>query len=140
MLAMGKPSWRLKLNLLNAAANLVAFMIAVRWGIVAVAAAYVIRAYLLAPIPLILVKRLIDIDIGRYLANFRVPVAATAIMAIVVGFAGPAIDDYLSLFWTTALSVCIGATTYIGTTMLLSPALVDKVRNVIRQRHGAATG
>jgi PST family polysaccharide transporter len=139
MLAMGKPSWRLKLNLLNAAANVVAFMIAVRWGIVAVAAAYVIRAYLLAPIPLVLVRRLIGIDIGRYLTNFLVPVSATAVMALVVAFAGPAFNQYLSLFWTTALSVCVGGVTYLAATMLLAPALVDKVRNVIRERPGAAT-
>ena len=88
---------------------------------------------------IILVKRLVDIDIGRYLANFRVPVAATVVMAIVVGFARPALDEYLSLFWTTALSVFVGAVTYLVTTMLLSPALIDKVRNVIRQRQGAAT-
>lgn len=48
MMAVGKPSWKLALDFIQAVSNVIAFAIAVQWGIVAVAAAYVIRGYLMA--------------------------------------------------------------------------------------------
>jgi O-antigen/teichoic acid export membrane protein len=46
LMAMGKPSWQLKMNLFDATANFIGFYLVVRWGIVAVAAVYVIRGFL----------------------------------------------------------------------------------------------
>jgi O-antigen/teichoic acid export membrane protein len=49
LLSIGKPFLLFGVNLINALVNVIAILIAVRWGIVAVAIAYVLRAYLLAP-------------------------------------------------------------------------------------------
>src|SRR5262249_51032764 len=56
---LGKPGWVLALTAINAAANVPAFAVAVQWGILAVAIAYVVRGYLLAPLPLLAVRRLV---------------------------------------------------------------------------------
>ena len=130
MLAMGKPSWRFKLNLLNSLVNVVGFVIAVRWGIVAVAAAYVIRAYLLSPIPLVLVQRLIDIRISTYLRNFSVPLLAAAVMVITVFFASPNIASHVSPIWHVALSILLGMIVYFVMAAILSPSLVSQARDM----------
>ncbi len=136
MLAMGKPSWRLKLNLLNALANVIGFLIAVQWGIVAIAAAYVIRAYALSPLPLILVRKLIGIRIRTYLANLLVPVAATIVMTIVVHYSGPRIAGQVSTQTAVALSVLLGVFIYFAIANALSPGLIRKVRNIHRGNAG----
>jgi len=130
MLAMGKPSWRFKLNLLNSLVNVAGFVIAVRWGIVAVAAAYVIRAYLLSPIPLVLVQRLIGIQISTYLRNFSVPLLATAVMVTTVFFASPHIASHVSPIWHVALSIGLGMIVYFVMAAVLSPSLVSQARNM----------
>ena len=69
---------------LNAICSIIGFLLAVRWGIVAVAASFVIVGYLLAPISYMAVRRLIQIDIRTYLLQFWPPLSASLLMAIVV--------------------------------------------------------
>jgi len=140
MLAMGKPSWRLWINIVNALVNLLAFAIAVRWGIVAVAAAYVIRAYLLSPIPLVLVRRLIGIDIRHYLANFAVPAAATLLMAALVYLVQAGLTGRVGNTWNLALSITTGALVYAISVSVLSPSLLSEAKKILRGRRGAAAG
>ncbi len=73
MMAMGKPSWRLKLNLINAIVNFIGFYIAVNYGILYVAIAYTLRTYLLSPLPLRCVKALIHISYKDYMVNLALP-------------------------------------------------------------------
>lgn len=133
MMAMGKPSWRLKLNLLAAVANFIAFVIAVRWGIVAVAAAYVIRAYLLSPISLYLVKRLIGISYAQYFRNLA-PVFLAALL--MVGFlylvTGPLTLLDLSNPIELGVSVFAAALVYVLVLYLLSSQLVMEVLGVAK--------
>lgn len=131
MLAMGKPSWRFKLNLLNAIVNVVAFAIAIRWGIVAVAAAYVIRAYLLSPFALILVRRLINIRISTYLLNYSVPLLATAVMMVTVFFTNSYLATHVSPNWHITLSVALGVIVYSLTAATLSPSLFLQARDIL---------
>jgi PST family polysaccharide transporter len=52
---------------LNALCSVIGFLLAVKLGIVAVAASFVIVGYLLAPFSYIAVQRLIQIDFRTYL-------------------------------------------------------------------------
>ncbi len=70
LLAMGKPHWRLYLGCLSATLNVVGFYIAVRWGIVAVALAYLARATIVFPISQGAVSHLIDAPLKQYIRNF----------------------------------------------------------------------
>ena len=127
MLSMGKPEWRLKLNVLNAIANVVGFLIAIRWGFVAVAAAYVIRAYLLSPLPLILVRKLIGIRLTTYVRNLSAPAIATAIMAIAVYQSMQYLATSVSSAQVLVLAIAIGVSAYFLSICIVSPALVKKV-------------
>lgn len=100
--AAGKPAWQLWIMLLNTMCSVLGFLLAVRWGIVAVAASFVIVGYLLAPVSYLAVRRLIQVDFGTYLSQFAPPLVASLLMVAVMiglkyGLSGHAINLYLQL-------------------------------------------
>ena len=127
IMAMGKPSWRLKVNILNAIMNLIAFSIAVRWGIVAVAAAYVIRAYLLSPLPLYLVKKLIGIEFRAYIEKLIPQVVSGIFMAVALVYMRAALgeSDFL-LFASVGFLLLGGVVAYGVSLFFISPDLLKK--------------
>lgn len=139
IVALGRPGWRLALNAVNAAGNAVAFFIAVRWGIVAVAFAYVLRGYLFSPLPLWAVDRLMGLRLSTYLRNFVEPGAAALVMAVAVlaaeRFLEGAVPGYLLLVG----SVAGGAALYGALLRVTAPDLVRQAVTEIRRMRGALT-
>lgn len=130
--AMGKPSWRFGLALTNAIANLVAFSIAVRWGIVAVAQAYVIRGWLLSPLPLSAVHRLIGLDFKRYLSQYAAPLAGSAVMAVAVVAAKHLLNGAAPLLVLLPGYVLFGALVYAVTIFVAAPATSRQALSLAR--------
>ncbi len=83
-IAINQPSLQFKLGLLNTIFNVIACFIAVQWGILAVATAYVISDYLVFPISQVLLKKLISISWKTYLSQFLPPIICTLIMILTV--------------------------------------------------------
>jgi PST family polysaccharide transporter len=79
--AVGKPSWRLGLAVVQTVATSVAILAVVREGITAVALAGVAVGLALYPVGFWLVRRLIGIEAGRYAAQFAGPLAAALLCA-----------------------------------------------------------
>jgi len=128
----GKPSWLFGLNLLNAIVNVTAFLIVVRWGIVAVAASFVILGYLLAPLRIWVVKRLIAINIRIYLRQYIEPIIGAAVLALVV--------MGLKLIFHRAIGpqlqlisfVSVGIVTYLGIIYFMRPYLLTQMMEFAR--------
>lgn len=78
--ACGRPDLSLRLSILNTVVNVGVFLVAVHWGIVAVAAAYAVRAYALAPIGLIMIRQVAGIDLKAYFAVHVQPLIGTILM------------------------------------------------------------
>lgn len=132
MRASGKPSWEFGIMLLNAVCSVIGFLVAVRWGIVAVAASFVIVGYLLAPISYIAVRRLIQIDFGTYLSQYVAPLFASLIMVIVImglksAFRHQALHLYLQLFGY----ITTGALIYLLVIMLAARSLSRQVLELV---------
>ena len=131
-MSMGKPSWTVRISLLHATANLIACSIAVRWGIVAVATAYVISSYLVFPVSQWAVNRLIKLELMTYLRQFVTPILSSAIMvgAIVIArhLLFDAIDPKLLLIVGTA----IGISVYALCVRILEPQLLSKVWEFVK--------
>ena len=121
--ALGKPAWRLAMIALNAVSNVIAFAIAVRWGIVAVAAAYVIRGYLLSPLEFWMVSKLGGIDVKIYLRQLVVPAIASLLMAATVFILKTPIGRVSSLQVQVAVCVILGCGIYAAVVQLLAPRL-----------------
>ncbi|MDJ0900839.1 MAG: lipopolysaccharide biosynthesis protein [Xenococcus sp. MO_188.B8] len=82
--AVGKPFWRLRLELLNVSFNIIACMVAVRYGILAVAFAYVISDFLVIPASLWSLKQLVGISWQVYFKQLISPVTCTSIMITLI--------------------------------------------------------
>lgn len=137
ILAMGKPFWRLAFGCINCVFNVLFFVVAVRWGIVAVAAAYVIESYLLSPLPILFIKQLIHIDILKYCKQFVPPLLASLVMvAVLLGFKyifSGSLNTYLLL----TICILLGALVYILILLLVAPQLLQEI---IKIRKNALTG
>lgn len=131
MLAAGKPNWRLGISVLNAVTNVTAFAIVVQYGIVAVAAAYVVRGYVLAPLSLVLMRWLIGIEWGTYLVAFVAPLVSTLAMLAAVLSARWALLDLVSPPVVLLACVPLGALTYTLTLWLIAPKRVQQIRRLV---------
>ena len=112
--ASGKPLWELGIMFLNAVCSVMGFLLAVRWGIVAVAASFVIVGYSLAPISYIAVRRLIQVDFKTYLWQFVSPLSASLIMvAVIVGVKYLLKDQSLNLYLGLSIYLSVGVLTFL---------------------------
>jgi PST family polysaccharide transporter len=80
IIARGRPGWVSILTCVHAGVNVMLFAIVARWGIVAVAIAYVIRAALLYPLELAFLRRLIPIPVAQICESCLPPLIAVVAM------------------------------------------------------------
>lgn len=127
--AVGRPDISLRLGAIAAVVNLVGFLVAVRWGIEAVAWAYVLRGYALAPLTLLRVRGLTGLSLGAYLRHLVPALAGGAAMcAVVLG---------LRAVWPLAESLAGMATCglfALGAHLLLLEALAPDLRRGLQAR------
>ncbi|NJL81596.1 MAG: lipopolysaccharide biosynthesis protein, partial [Richelia sp. SM2_1_7] len=126
IMALGKPGLGLGLSSMQAIGNVIGFAIAVRWGIVAVAAAYVIRAYLTAPVTLWIVNKLIPINFRTYLSQYAAPLVASLIMVATIFGAKYFLGGIVNLHILLTICISFGALVYISTIRLIAPKLFKR--------------
>jgi O-antigen/teichoic acid export membrane protein len=133
IMAIGKPNWKLGLDVIRTICYVIAFMIAVKWGIVAVAASYVITAYLLAFATIWVMKNLIQIDIPTYLRQYVVPLASSLIMVFAISGIKYFINNNFLITNTFLLITCIlvGVIVYPLSIRLIDPDLFQKIMKII---------
>jgi len=81
LLAINRPRVAALLHTTNSILNVTAFLVAVNWGINAVAAAFSIRAIFMQPINLAVLKNAFGLSPSRLLSQLRASIYATLIMA-----------------------------------------------------------
>lgn len=94
VLALGKPQWQTALTLTYAVANLLAAAFVVRYGAAAVAIAVTARGYLLYPLSIALVMRLVPLRVSSYLKALALPVMGAVVMCAGVMLARPMLADW----------------------------------------------
>ena len=132
IIACGKPSWNLGLGLINAVANVVVLAIALPWGIVAVAAAFVIRGYAFAPLPLLAVRKLIGLSIVGYLRQFIGPVMGSLVMVVVVITTEHLLGQLMSLHALIVVCILCGMAVYAGFVVVLLPTVSREALDFFR--------
>jgi PST family polysaccharide transporter len=130
LMAIGKPNWQLGLTFIQAICNVTAFAIAVRWGIVAVAAAYAIRSYLMAPFTIWLVQKLTQISIKTYLHQYTAPLIGSLAMSIsIIGirhFSGNILSPNIFLL----VSITFGSVLYLATISQLDSEFIREMKEL----------
>lgn len=132
IIALGKPAWRLGMTFLNALSNVIAFAIAVRWGIVAVAAAYVIRGYLLSPTEIWMVHRLARVNVKTYFHQLLGPLLGSLGMTVTIFGMKYLVASRMGLQLQVVIYVLTGGLTYLTLVQLLAPSLRREVWALIR--------
>lgn len=130
-LSMGKPDWNLRLVVLSATINLMACAFAVRWGINAVAAAYLLSGYLIFPVSQWAVSRLVKIEPMIYGKKFITTLFCSGIMVVaIIGVKRlmVEIDPKLSI----AAGTLVGAFVYAGCIRIIEPQLFEQFWNIVK--------
>jgi PST family polysaccharide transporter len=130
--ATGKPSWHLGITLITSIATVIGFLLVVGWGIVALAAAYVVVGFLFSPISLLAVRNRIQIDFRTYFRQYVAPLTSSlAMVAIVLGLKY-VLSAGLDVRWQLFIYVLTGALTYILVIQLTARSISRQVLDLIR--------
>lgn len=130
-IAMGKPSWTVWIGLLTTVLNVIGFMIAVRYGIVAVALTYVIRNYVVFPIGQWAVGRLIQVPMLAYLRKFIAPLISSFVIAVAILGAKYFLKGLVRSEVLLAIYTVIGAIIYGLEIRLFSPDLFQELLEIV---------
>lgn len=110
--AANYPGWALTMAVVYLVTGLLAVAVAAPFGIVAVCAAWTGRCFLLLPIHLYLLKRLLGVPVGELLLSSVRPAAATGLMAILVEGVHWASENRLQNATQLGLFVVAGMASY----------------------------
>lgn len=132
LLATGRPAVRLRLGAINAAITLVACGVATRWGVLAVAVAYVSSQVVMLPLVHRAAARAAHADGTGSLRSAAVPLVAATCMAGLVLAGRPLLEPALGPGAFLALSVAAGAAFYAVLLRLAAPRLFGDFRELVR--------
>lgn len=127
-IALGKPNLQFKLGLINSILNFIFCLIAIPWGVKAIAIAYVMSDYVAFPIGQWMLTKLIHISIPKYINQFIAPFLNSVIMIITI-YLFKKIFSYLLIDSWIILVSCtlIGVIVYIFTIRLFTPKLFNEL-------------
>jgi O-antigen/teichoic acid export membrane protein len=142
--AAGRAGLMSKISLFQLVTTIALSIVAAPFGILAVAAAYVVRAYLTLPVQIILLRRVTGIGFAIVARAVAAPLAAALVMAAAVRAVEAMADGGgLHPLASLALSIASGAVVYIVAVLLLGgPSLRGEARRLLaiamRRAGGAA--
>ena len=130
--ALGKPGWLVVIVGITAALKVVAFLIAVQYGLVAVAVAAVFVGWAVAPLYYWGVRKLVAVDLRGYWTSLRVPVAGSILSsATMLGFRYLLDGAGARPLVVLAVAGAAGAAVYYGAVRLMAPPLAAEVRDLV---------
>jgi polysaccharide transporter, PST family len=131
LIAVGQPTAFFRFSLGQGILNVLAFLIAVRWGIVAVAWAFVFRTLLTLPVVLWLMRRAIGTDTRRVIGLVCAPTLSSLAMLGTVSAARHALAGLPTLLMLCAL-IAVGALTYLVCMALIGRSTVGRFVGMLR--------
>ncbi|MBN1979701.1 MAG: lipopolysaccharide biosynthesis protein [Anaerolineae bacterium] len=132
LVAAGRPGVKLCLMLMHTVCNVIAFTVAVRWGIVAVATAFVVRGYLLAPVEVWVIRRLTKIDLKIYLRQYVAPLVGSVVMVLVVVGLKQVLAVHLGLYLQVVIYGLAGFLAYLLAVFVMAPVTLRRLLESIR--------
>lgn len=129
--SLGRPGWRLVIMAVSVTLLVVAFAVAVQWGIVAVAWALVAVTFGMAPVWLVATNRLVGLSFRRYLAQVGPPFIASLMMAgLLLGL--ELLVDGWPLLWQVILLVGTGMAAYSALLWLVARPMAEETLSLVR--------
>lgn len=118
--------------MINTVTNVVGFALAVKWGIVAVASAYVIRGYLILPISLLAINKLVKMSLTNYLRLYIVPFVASGVMIGTILITKYFFGKFIEAWMLLIISLLLGISIYIFVLSVISPKLFRQLLDLAR--------
>ena len=135
--AMGKPGLSLMLSVVYAVSGIAAIMALAPFGLQAAVLGWVVRVFLLLPLQIFLLKRMLGISLKRAMEPVAAPVVATMVMAAVVAGLVWGVGGKIDNGALVALTVMAGVLVYGLTVALLAPDLLRFVLDLRRMLGGS---
>ena len=129
-LAMGKPLWQFRLDMINASCNILACLIAINHGILAVAFAYIISDLLIIPVSLWSLKKLMGISVKAYLKNLAIPMICSLFMLSAILFSKHWLENIASSQMILLICTLLGILLYILALRIIAPLLFQELWQV----------
>jgi len=130
IVSIGRPGIWLCLKVAIGITNVVAFFIAIQWGIIGVAIAYAVVSYIYFPIYLYLLRKLCGINILQYFKGLSASFLSSLVMVgsifALKYFIGNVDSQYLLLF----IFIVCGSLTYLLMMVIVSPGTIKQLREV----------
>ena len=128
--ALGKPGWLVVIVGITAALKVGAFLVAVQYGLIAVAVAATCVGWIVAPLYYWGVKRLVGIDLSQYWRSLQVPVIGSILSAATMLGFRYVLEDARPLV-VLVIAGTAGAAVYYVAVRLLAPPLAGEVRDLV---------
>jgi O-antigen/teichoic acid export membrane protein len=132
LMALGKPQWAFRLTGLHALLNVVFVVVAVRWGIVAVAAAFVVRGYLMSPIMLWVVNKVLPFKWTEYRRQWLPQFLASLVLVSAISGAKYLLNEALNVHLLLPIYLVFGLAIYVATICVIAPELPPRVVELFR--------
>ncbi len=128
--ALGKPGWLVVIVGVTAALRVGAFLVAVQYGLIAVAVAATCVGWGVAPLYYWGVRKLVGISFQEYWRSLRMPLAGSLLSAATMLGFRYVLEDEQSLV-ALAIAGTAGAVVYYAAVRLLAPPLAVEVRDLV---------
>ncbi len=134
MIATERASWVFRLTLLRSALTLGGLLVAVRFGIEAIAAVSIVRAVLYLPVSAYVMRRLAGLGAASLFSGVFGPTASIAVMGIAVS----AVRHFVTGGWPAPLAlvghVIVGAAAYSVSLLAFDRAIAGRLLGLLRNR------
>jgi O-antigen/teichoic acid export membrane protein len=117
-IAVGRADWEFRWSVVTMCVALVAFPVGLQWGIVGVAASYLIMLTVLTPIRFAIVQRLIPIPASSYVRALAPAVVSSAALAFAWWLSEALLRGAASVLAAATIAAVIGTATYIVALMV----------------------
>lgn len=138
IIARGRPGWVSALTCYHAGLNVLLFAVFARWGLVAVATAYLARAAALYPVELLFLRRLVPVSLTRICALAAPPLLAVLVMAGADIFLRSLLPRGCSAFLSLLCGGIVSLASYGATLALLRRELLAEVWSYVKMLRGRA--
>jgi O-antigen/teichoic acid export membrane protein len=136
LLALNRAGWLLRFTILWCAGSIGAFALGLHWGILGVAACYAVATALIEPLRTYITARALGISPWRFVGAFAGIAQATAVMAVALLAARPALEAAgVASALRLVLLVGLGGVVYVGACLWRAPELRMEIQGVFRRPH-----
>jgi O-antigen/teichoic acid export membrane protein len=127
----GKTDWMLRWGLFASTITVIGFVIGLNWGIIGVAASYLITTLLMILPVFIIPFKLINLPIIKFFRSFELTVLSVVGMSLVVFIASYLIEDLYNNIITLLVLIVLGIGSYIIISYLINIEKLIEIKSMV---------